>query len=146
MCDLIEHLDYEDFLLQHYNIICRDSLRNILDFPVNDVQIKEIERKIRTLHHVVPNEELSELPLHVQHCVDCYTRPWKVVEFSQRMYSSSCASRERLDRGAISPSVYHQEFEIDRDNSISFDDTLTYGVKTFSIHNVLNINDKFIFL
>lgn len=69
----------------------------------------------------------KELPIHVKECVDCYTRPCKVVEFSQRMYSSSCFSRDRFERGVMSPSIYQQEFEIDRDY-YSFEDTLIYKV------------------
>lgn len=65
--------------------------------------------------------------MHIRECVDCYTRPWKAVEFSQRQYSSSCLTREsRFDKGAITPSVC-QEFEIDRDY-YSLDETLTFKV------------------
>ncbi|KAL1374744.1 hypothetical protein pipiens_004834 [Culex pipiens pipiens] len=116
LCELVEPIDYEEFLTQHSGLLVRDPLRSILDFPANDVQMRVVPRKIRTITHVVPSEELGELPLHVQHCVDCFTRPWKVVEFSQRSYSSSCSgARERADKGALSPSAYQQEFEIDRD-------------------------------
>ncbi|XP_039439015.1 dedicator of cytokinesis protein 7 [Culex pipiens pallens] len=116
LCELVEPIDYEEFLTQHSGLLVRDPLRSILDFPANDVQMRVVPRKIRTVQHVVPSEELGELPLHVQHCVDCFTRPWKVVEFSQRSYSSSCSGvRERADKGALSPSAYQQEFEIDRD-------------------------------
>lgn len=72
----------------------------------------------------------AELPQHVQACVNCYTRPWKVVEYAQRHYSSSCC-RERIDRGSLSPSIYQQEFEIDKDFA-SFDDTTTFTDKSDS--------------
>lgn len=74
----------------------------------------------------------NELPIHVQECVDCYIRPWKTVEFSQRNYSSSCFSRDRLDRGAMSPNSYQQEFEIDRE-FYSFEDNLAYKVRIINI-------------
>lgn len=67
----------------------------------------------------------SELPLYVQECVDCYTRNWRVVEFSQRRYSSSCFDRNRIDKEAVSPTNSQPEFEVDCCYS-SFDDTLTY--------------------
>nr|XP_014087312.1 dedicator of cytokinesis protein 7 isoform X2 [Bactrocera oleae] len=120
----VEPLDYEEFLTQHMNILNRDPLKHILDFPPTDVAVKIIPRKIRTIEHVVPKENIAELPLYVQECVNCYTRPWKVVEYAQRHYSSSCCSRERIDRGTISPSAYQQEFEIDKEFT-SFDENLT---------------------
>lgn len=70
----------------------------------------------------------KSLPMHIRECVECYTRPWKVVEFSQRQFSSSCSVREpRFEKGALTPNVCQQEFEIDRDY-YSLDETLTYKV------------------
>lgn len=49
-----------------------------------------------------------------------------MVEFSQRHFSSSCLVREpRFDKGAMTPSITQQEFEIDREY-YSLDETLTY--------------------
>lgn len=69
----------------------------------------------------------KSLPMHIRECVDCYTRPWKVVEFAQRHYSSSCLIREpsRFDKGAATPGAGQHEFEIDREY-YSLDETLTY--------------------
>ncbi|XP_016979393.1 dedicator of cytokinesis protein 7 isoform X2 [Drosophila rhopaloa] len=120
-----EPLDYEEFLSQHMNIINHDPLKHILDFPYGDVTVKVIPRKIRTVDHIIPIENLTDLPQHVQECVNSYTRPWKVVEYAQRHLSSSCYIRERIDRGTISPSAYQQEFEIDKDVS-SFEETFAY--------------------
>lgn len=71
------------------------------------------------------------LPMHIRECVDCYTRPWKLVEFSQRHFSSSCLMRDqqRLNKGALSPGIGQQEFEIDREY-YSLDETMTYRVRS----------------
>ncbi|XP_055386415.1 dedicator of cytokinesis protein 7 [Condylostylus longicornis] len=122
--ELVEPLDYEEFLIQHSNTVCRDPLNYLLDFPPNDVQVKILPRKIRTVEHIIPKENISELPLHVQECVQYFTRDWKTAELAQRHYSSSCYTKERIDKGAISPTNYQQEYEIDKD-FVSFDDTLT---------------------
>lgn len=58
LSELVEPIDYEEFLQQHSNIISRDPLRHILDFPPCDVQIKRIDRKIRTTEPIVPKENL----------------------------------------------------------------------------------------
>lgn len=67
----------------------------------------------------------NTLPLHVRECVDCYVRPWKVVEFCQRHFSSSCAIRP--DKSSVTSNMYQQEFEIDREY-YSFDESITYKV------------------
>ncbi|XP_055858913.1 dedicator of cytokinesis protein 7 isoform X2 [Episyrphus balteatus] len=120
----VEPLDYEEFLIQHSSILSREPLRQILEFPPGDVSVKTIPRKIRTVEHIVPKENITELPPHVQECVNCFIRPWKTVEYSQRHYSSSCCTRERIDRGTLSPTNFQQEFEIDKDFA-SFDDGFT---------------------
>lgn len=40
------------------NIINRDPLKHILDFPQGDVTVKTIPRKIRTVDHIIPNENM----------------------------------------------------------------------------------------
>lgn len=77
--------------------------------------------------------------MHIRECVDCYTRPWKSVEFSQRHFSSSCLTREpKFDKGGITPSVGQQEFEIDREY-YSLDETLTYKVCLHAFNKSLNL-------
>jgi Domain of unknown function (DUF3398) len=122
--EVIDPLDYEEFLFQHTSVLARDQLRNILDLQVNinDVLVKIIPRQIRTVEHCVPKEELSTLPLYVQHCVDCYTRPWKTVQFTQRHHSSSVSIRTSVRTEMLTPSAFQQEFEIDRE-FLSFDET-----------------------
>lgn len=40
------------------SIINRDPLKHILDFPQEDVNVKTIPRKIRTIDHILPNEHM----------------------------------------------------------------------------------------
>lgn len=95
-----------------------------MDFPQSDITLNLIERKLRTIDHVLPKEDVITLPHYVQHCIGAFTRPFKVVEFSQRHHSSSTASRSRLERTC---SIYPQEFEIDQDYDLSsLDETLVY--------------------
>lgn len=124
----VEPIDYEDFLHQHSTLIQRDALRDILDFPANDLVIRQLAKKIRTLEHVMPKEELGTVPIYVQQCVDCFTRPWKVVEFSHRKHSNSCCFRDRSYKALMSP-LEQQEYEIDTDCSSFEDSTLIYRVR-----------------
>lgn len=58
LCEVLEPLDYEEFLAQHQSVLDRDPLRPILDFPQGDVELKIVKRKIRTEEPVVPSESL----------------------------------------------------------------------------------------
>lgn len=58
LCEVVEPLDYEEFVTQHQTLIDRDPLKSILDYPPNDVELRVIKRKIRTEEPVVPSEPM----------------------------------------------------------------------------------------
>nr|CAH7724340.1 unnamed protein product [Callosobruchus chinensis] len=109
--DVAEPLDFEEFLSGYQNLIDRDPLRSILDIPPGDVEVEVIERPIRTLQLVVPEENINFLPPHVQSCVECYKSNWKVVRYNHRTFSSSVSSRFNLYK--VIPSALKQEYEVD---------------------------------
>lgn len=138
----MEPIDYEEYIQQHSSLLARDPLRSILDFPIDDVQVKIFPRKIRTLSYVLPTEK--RLPINVQNCVNCYTNPLKTVYYLERCYSCSSYLRQPLDKSApLSPSLYQQEFEIDRD-FLSFDDT-GYTVNNSELKLVIKKTLTFLF-
>lgn len=58
---MVEPLDFEEFVNQYQQIIDRNPLRHILDVPQGDVEVEVIERPIRTLKPIVPEEPLYVL-------------------------------------------------------------------------------------
>lgn len=58
LSEIVEPMDFEEFLASNLNVLQRDPLKTILDFPPNDVSVKTIPRKIRTVEHVVPKENM----------------------------------------------------------------------------------------
>lgn len=56
--DIVEPLDFEEFLSANQLAIDRDPLRCILDVPQGDVQVDLIERPLRTLRPILPEEKL----------------------------------------------------------------------------------------
>uniref|UniRef100_A0A1B6EVF4 Dedicator of cytokinesis protein 7 n=1 Tax=Cuerna arida TaxID=1464854 RepID=A0A1B6EVF4_9HEMI len=130
--DVVDPLDYEEFMQQHQLVIDRDPLRNILDFPPNDIEVCIVPRKSRTKTLPIPKEPLGELSPHVRDCVECYTRDYVVVDYHYRHHSTSNWMRDRhSEKEALVQLVPHQEFEIDLEHSSSngsSDDT-SYKVK-----------------
>lgn len=54
----MEPFDFEEFLSQYQLLIDRDPLRSILDVPQGDVEVDIIERPMRTLQPILPEEIL----------------------------------------------------------------------------------------
>lgn len=111
LCEVLEPLDYEDFLIQHQSILDRDPLRLILDFPPGDVELRVVKRIIRTEEPVVPLESLSTVSPYVRRCIDTFTSDWLVIHRKYRARASPIA-RERLVQDTP-----RQDFEVDQEDN-----------------------------
>ncbi|CAH1183209.1 unnamed protein product [Phaedon cochleariae] len=111
MTEVVEPLEFEEFLNGYQNLIDRDPLRAILDIPPGDVEVDIIERPLRTLHSIVPEDKIETLPPHVQACVECYKSYWKIIRYNHRSLSSSISSKSNICK-ELHPSQ-KQEFEVD---------------------------------
>ncbi|KAL4705062.1 hypothetical protein ACJJTC_004561 [Scirpophaga incertulas] len=82
-------------------------------------------RRIRTITHVLPDEDLSKAPLFVRDCIGCYTSDYSFVEYKFRAYSASSWTRERvaerLERLLAGP---RHQYEVDADPLILANDDL----------------------
>ncbi|XP_055333628.1 dedicator of cytokinesis protein 7-like isoform X2 [Paramacrobiotus metropolitanus] len=69
--DSVEPVDYEEFIRFHQSIIDRDALRHLLQFPIDDIEVKNLQKKTRTVVAVVP-ENLQELNSREKDCLSQY--------------------------------------------------------------------------
>ncbi|CDQ97132.1 unnamed protein product [Oncorhynchus mykiss] len=53
-------------------------MRELGDFPDDDLEVEHVEKECRTVRHSVPDEGV-ELDFHVRDCVQSYTQPWLMV-------------------------------------------------------------------
>ncbi|CAB3248142.1 unnamed protein product [Arctia plantaginis] len=90
LCDMIEPPDYEE--------VCERLMgeRDPLIYPSADMELCNVPRRIRTITHVLPDEDLAKAPMFVRDCIRCYTTDYTVVEYKYRAYSGSTFGRERL--------------------------------------------------
>lgn len=109
----MEAIDFEDFLQQKSQcLIIKDPLRNILEFPNNDVVVKTTPRKIRTEKYILPEEyekKPEDIPFLIYNCIRAFTKPWTHVSYQDR----NTVFRDKYDRKIDPLSYHHQEFEID---------------------------------
>ncbi|XP_033216404.1 dedicator of cytokinesis protein 7 [Belonocnema kinseyi] len=111
LCDVLEPLDYEEFLAQHQTVLDRDTLKPILDFPPGDVQLRIIKRKIRTEETVVPYESLDTLSPYVKRCIETFTSDWVVVH-------RKCKARlSPIARDRLLQDTPKQDFEVDQEEA-----------------------------
>nr|XP_018911108.1 PREDICTED: dedicator of cytokinesis protein 7 [Bemisia tabaci] len=114
--DIVDPLDFEEFITQHQSIVEKDLLRPLLEFPSHDVELCIVPRKIRTQEPQVPKEPFSELPVRVKDCLKCYTKDWVVVYHPFRQNPSLLVLQTRE---SILQNLPLQEFEVDLDSGSS---------------------------
>uniref|UniRef100_UPI00398F1DC7 dedicator of cytokinesis protein 11-like isoform X1 n=2 Tax=Pristiophorus japonicus TaxID=55135 RepID=UPI00398F1DC7 len=111
---IVEPLDYENVIVQRKAQIQSDALRDLLQFPLDEVSISTIPRQRRTVHSTLPSdaEKLAQ-SLLVKECIRTYNSDWHLVNYKYEGYAGDFRSL---------PSKVHQPeklpvqlFEVDED-------------------------------
>ena len=123
---VVEPVDYEEFIGGggggQGRAGERDSTAHLLEFPRDDIDVKVVPRKIRTMGHVLPEEAKDYLDPSVQNCVDCYTSDYVVVRRKHHHFSSSVVcpvDSFEEERRRVVVSVAPQEYEVDDTPDVS---------------------------
>uniref|UniRef100_A0A6I8P388 Dedicator of cytokinesis 7 n=1 Tax=Ornithorhynchus anatinus TaxID=9258 RepID=A0A6I8P388_ORNAN len=77
LTEAVDPVDLEDYLITHPLAMESGPLRDLLEFPPDDVEVVYSPRDCRTLVSAVPEE--SEMDPHVRDCVRSYTEDWAIV-------------------------------------------------------------------
>uniref|UniRef100_A0A3P8R766 Dedicator of cytokinesis 9b n=1 Tax=Astatotilapia calliptera TaxID=8154 RepID=A0A3P8R766_ASTCA len=111
---IIEPLDYENVLLQRKTEIISDVLRDMLQFPTDDFQVRKVRRQGRTLFSTVPETAEKEAhSLFVQECITTYKSDWHVVNYKYEEYAGDF---RQLPNKVLRPEkLVAHVFEVDED-------------------------------
>uniref|UniRef100_A0A8C3TML4 Dedicator of cytokinesis 7 n=1 Tax=Chelydra serpentina TaxID=8475 RepID=A0A8C3TML4_CHESE len=77
LTEAVDPVDLEDYLITHPLAMESGPLRDLLEFPPDDIEVVYSPRECRTLVSAVPEE--SEMDPHVRDCVRSYTEDWAIV-------------------------------------------------------------------
>uniref|UniRef100_A0A8C7VTB3 Dedicator of cytokinesis protein 9 n=1 Tax=Oncorhynchus mykiss TaxID=8022 RepID=A0A8C7VTB3_ONCMY len=109
---VIEPLDYETVLVQRKTQILSDVLRDMLQFPQEDFQVR------RTVYPTVPeNAEKEAQSLFVQECIKTYNTDWHVVNYKYEDYSGDF--RQLPNKVSRPDKLAVHVFEVDEDDTTS---------------------------
>uniref|UniRef100_A0A8B9ZKJ8 Dedicator of cytokinesis 7 n=1 Tax=Anas platyrhynchos TaxID=8839 RepID=A0A8B9ZKJ8_ANAPL len=75
--EAVEPVDLEEYLSAHPMPVESGPLRDLFEFPSDDIEVVYTPRECRTLVSAVPEE--SEMDPHVRDCVRSYTEDWAIV-------------------------------------------------------------------
>ncbi|XP_027003172.2 dedicator of cytokinesis protein 7 isoform X24 [Tachysurus fulvidraco] len=77
LTEAVEPVDFEEYLITHPPIIESGPLRDLIDFPPDDIEVIYTPRECRTLGQAVPEE--GDNDAHVRDCIRSYTEDWAIV-------------------------------------------------------------------
>ncbi|XP_078268005.1 dedicator of cytokinesis protein 11-like, partial [Rhinoraja longicauda] len=100
---IVEPLDYESVIEQRKAQIQGDSLRDLLQFPADEVSIATVPHQRRTVCSALPTDADTQAhSLLVKECIRTYTSDWLVVNYKYEAYGGDFRSL---------PSKVHQPLE-----------------------------------
>ncbi|XP_068095455.1 dedicator of cytokinesis protein 7 isoform X16 [Hyperolius riggenbachi] len=77
LTEVVDPVDYEEYLISHPVAVDSGPLRDLYEFPPDDVEVLYTPRECRTVVSSVPEE--SEMDPHVKDCIRSYTEDWALV-------------------------------------------------------------------
>uniref|UniRef100_A0A8C1H180 Dedicator of cytokinesis 7 n=1 Tax=Cyprinus carpio TaxID=7962 RepID=A0A8C1H180_CYPCA len=116
LTEAIEPVDFEEYLITHPPLIESGPLRDLIEFPPDDIEVLYTPRECRTLGQAVPEE--GENDSHVRDCTRSYTEDWAIVN---RKYDASL-HLFFLNSLNINTDFYMSQDDLKR-RSMSIDDT-----------------------
>ncbi|XP_039370294.1 dedicator of cytokinesis protein 6 isoform X3 [Mauremys reevesii] len=111
LTEVVEPVDFEEYLAAHPPELEPGPLRDLVEFPADDVEVVREPRECRTLEPGVPDE--GKLDARVRDAVQVYTEDWLVVRRKYQqlstMYSPNTAERQRHRRRGLPRQVFEQD-------------------------------------
>ncbi|TSL22078.1 Dedicator of cytokinesis protein 7 [Bagarius yarrelli] len=77
LTEAVEPVDFEEYLITHPPIVESGPLRDLIEFPPDDIEVIYTPRECRTLGQAVPEE--GDNDAHVRDCIRSYTEDWAIV-------------------------------------------------------------------
>ncbi|XP_078525635.1 dedicator of cytokinesis protein 7 isoform X9 [Lissotriton helveticus] len=77
LTEAVDPVDLEDYLFTHPLSMDSGPLRDMLEFPTDDIEVVYTPKDCRTVISAVPEE--GEMDPHVRDCVRSYTEDWAIV-------------------------------------------------------------------
>ncbi|XP_077134967.1 dedicator of cytokinesis protein 7 isoform X8 [Ranitomeya variabilis] len=77
LTEVVDPVDFEEYLTSHPMVADSGPLRDLYEFPTDDVEVIYTPRECRTVASSVPEE--SDMDSHVKDCIRSYTEDWALV-------------------------------------------------------------------
>ncbi|XP_066143426.1 dedicator of cytokinesis protein 9 isoform X2 [Euwallacea fornicatus] len=147
--NLVDPLDFEQFLIKHKTVLQNDPQRELLLYPADDISQVVLPRRSRTLSPTLPSEtEVEHCNLFTKQCIKSYSSNWQVVHFRYAPYSGGYADLPKLPSITALPlQLYEVDIDEDagdksRSDNITKEGWLMKGPEIGSERGFVNMGSK----
>ncbi|XP_045470639.1 dedicator of cytokinesis protein 9 isoform X1 [Harmonia axyridis] len=111
---LVEPLDFENFLLKNKTVLQNDPQRELLIYPPDDISQVALQRRYRTLTSSIPSRsEVENCNLFTRECVNTYLSNWNLIHYKYNAYSGTYIDLPKQPNSKLTEELY--EVDIDTD-------------------------------
>uniref|UniRef100_A0A8C3Q2F2 Dedicator of cytokinesis 7 n=1 Tax=Chrysolophus pictus TaxID=9089 RepID=A0A8C3Q2F2_CHRPC len=137
LTEAVDPVDLEDYLITHPIAVESGPLRDLLEFPPDDIEVVYTPRECRTLVSAVPEE--SEMDPHVRDCVRSYTEDWAIVNRKYHKLGTGFNPNTLDKQKERQKGLPKQVFESDEapDGNSYHDEQVTWACSIFDLKNSL---------
>ncbi|KAI5607035.1 dedicator of cytokinesis protein 7 isoform X9, partial [Silurus asotus] len=120
LTEVVEPVDYEEYVSSHAPIAEPGPLRQLLEFPSDDLQLILQERECTTLEPALPEEDT--LDPRVRDALAVYTDDWLIIQRKYQCYSTIQSSHNAERHREKRKGLVKQTFELDEAAAIERSD------------------------
>uniref|UniRef100_A0A7N8WMP6 Dedicator of cytokinesis 7 n=1 Tax=Mastacembelus armatus TaxID=205130 RepID=A0A7N8WMP6_9TELE len=148
LTEAVEPVDFEEYLITHPPVVESGPLRDLIEFPPDDIEVIYTPRECRTVVQAVPEE--GDTDPHVRDCVRSYTEDWAIVNRKYHKlgtgFNPNTLDKQKERQKGLPKQIFEADempesssYQDDQRRSMSIDDTPrgSWACSIFDLKNSL---------
>ncbi|XP_034047225.1 dedicator of cytokinesis protein 7-like isoform X6 [Thalassophryne amazonica] len=112
LTEVVEPVDFEEYVSSHAPAVEPGLLRQLTEFPQDDLELLQLDKECTTLEPPLPEEE-DTLDPRVRDALAVYTDDWLIIQRKYQRYSTTCTPHSSERQRERQRGLLKQTFELD---------------------------------
>ncbi|XP_047212753.1 dedicator of cytokinesis protein 7-like isoform X2 [Girardinichthys multiradiatus] len=113
LTEVVEPVDFEEYVSSHAPGVEAGPLRQLMEFPQDDLELLQLDKECTTLEPPLPEEEEDSLDPRVRDALAVFTDDWLVIHRKFQHYSTTYTPHNSERQRERQRGLVKQTFELD---------------------------------
>ncbi|KAM9746054.1 dedicator of cytokinesis protein 7 isoform 1-T1 [Menidia menidia] len=113
LTEVVEPVDFEEYVSSHAPGVEPGPLRQLMEFPPDDLELLPLKKECTTLEPPMPEEDEDSLDPRVRDALAVYTDEWLVIQRKYQHYSTTYTPHNSERQRERQRGLVKQTFELD---------------------------------